>query len=191
MCRPGGSGLTPLSWVSPNFCGMTIILAVSPSKSLTFPLMIYVWNGPRHTFSLMMMASSTSASTGAAQDPASSPSGASPPLSGAVTAKPLLESNCDNHAIAQGTDSLSILLSQTTFIILPSVQVPVTSRTCLEDSDSSGMTRKTMSSSYPVISLTCTQRIMKPSGLVYHPPKPVRFSGWSTKSTSGRMGSLC
>ena len=30
---------------------------------------------------------------------------------------------------------------------------------------------------HPVISLTCTWRIMKPSGLVCHPPKPTRFSG--------------
>ena len=139
----------------------------------------------------MMMGSSTSSSIGAAQAPTSSPSGVSPPLSGAVKAEPLLESNWDNCTIAQGTDSLFISLSQTTFIILPSVQLCITSRTHLENLDSSGTMRNTTSSSYPAISLTCTQRITKPSGLVCHPPKPTRFSGWSMKSTSGKMGNLC
>ena len=63
----------------------------------------------------------------------------------------------------------SVYLSQMTFIILNSVQVPITSRTCLENLDFSGKMRNTTSSLYPVISLTCTWRMMKPRGLVSHP----------------------
>ena len=56
------------------------------------------------------------------------------------------------------------------------------------NSDSSGTTRNTTSSSYPVISLTQTCRIMNLSRLVHFLPHPTRFNGWLTKSTSGRTG---
>ena len=45
-----------------------------------------------------------------------------------------------------------------------------------------------MSSSYPVISCTCTCTITKPSGLVRFLPNPMRFIRWSTRSFSSRTG---
>ena len=98
------------------------------------------------------------------------------------------ESSCAICAMAQGIERWSISLSWMTFIILPIVQVPMIKRTLQPNSDSSGTMRNTTSSLYPVISLTCTCRIMNPSRLVHFLPNPTRFNGWSIRSTSGRTG---
>ena len=94
----------------------------------------------------------------------------------------------DTLTTAQGIESLSISPSLITLTILPSVQVPTTMGTCWENSDLSGTTRKTTSSSHPAISFTWTLNITKPSGWVLVPPTQARFRGWLTRSCSGSMG---
>ena len=126
--------------------------------------MISVWNGPKQTLSLIVTSSSTSSDW----------------VSALPEAKTAIlfwqESSCTILTVAQGMDRWSISLSRMTLIILPIVQVPMTKVTLHPNSDSSGTTRNTMSSSYPMISRTCTCRITKPSGLVLFPPNPTRFS---------------
>ena len=75
-----------------------------------------------------------------------------------------------------GMERWSISLSQITLIILPIVQVPTTKGTLHLNSDSSGTTRNTTSSSYPVIPHTCTHKMTNPSELVCFPPNPTRFN---------------
>ena len=58
--------------------------------------------------------------------------------------------------ITQEVDSQSSSLSLMTLTILPSVHIPITRGTCLKNSDSSGTTRKTTSSSASYESTECT-----------------------------------
>ena len=87
------------------------------------------------------------------------------------------ESSRTTLVVDHGVARLSILLSQMTLIILPIVQVPTTRGTLHLKSDSSGTTRNTASSSYPVIPHTCTCKMTNLSRLVCFPPNPMRFNG--------------
>ena len=81
-----------------------------------------------------------------------------------TTTVPHLLSKWEVLAITHEVDNLSKSLSFITFTILPSVQGRGTRGTHLENSDSSGITRKMTSSSYLAISVTCTCKIMKLRG---------------------------
>ena len=97
------------------------------------------------------------------------------PASGVTV--PCQHNKWEAHIITQDVDIPSSSLSLIALTILPSMHVPIMRGTCLENSDSSGTTRKTMSSSYPAISLTWTQKITRPRGLVLMPPNPIKFRG--------------
>ena len=109
-------------------------------------------------------------------------------LSLLVTAPHLMLRSLDACTTTQGGDNMSSLLSLIMFTTWQSVQVPITSGTHLEKSEPSGTIRKTMSSSYPTISLTWTLRMTNPNGQVRLPPNPTKCSGWSTRSSSGNTG---
>ena len=106
-----------------------------------------------------------------------------------TTTVPHLLNKWEALPITYKVDNLSSSLSFITLTILPSVQVPITRGTHLENSDSSGTTRKIMSSSYPVILVTCTCSIMKPRGWVLVPPNPSKLR--STRSPSSSTGNWC
>ena len=119
----------------------------------------------------------TSSSTSPSGDPLLAPStwvSALPEVGAAVLLQQ--ESSCAILTVAHGMERWSILLSQMTLIILPIVQVPMTKGTLHPNSNSSGTTRNTTSSSYPAISCTCMCRMTNPSGLVCFPPNPMRFN---------------
>ena len=78
--------------------------------------------------------------------------------------------------VNHGVERLSISLSWITLIILPIVQVPTAKGTLHPNSDSSGTTRNTVSSSYPAIPHTCMCKMTNLSGLVRFPPDPMRFN---------------
>ena len=106
------------------------------------------------------------------------------PNSGATV--PHWHKKCEARAIAQRVDNQSSSLSLMMLTIFPSVHISITRGTCLENLDSSGTTRKMTSSLYPAISLTWTQKITKPRGLVLMPPNPIKLRGLSMRSPSGR-----
>ena len=136
--------------------------------------MISVWNGPRRTLSHTV----TSSLMLPSGDPPLAPSTRVSAPSEAGTAMPnQQESSCATLIVDHGMVRLSISFSQMTLIILPIVQVPTTKGTLRPKSDSSGTTRNTTSSSYPVIPCTCTCKMTNPSGLVHFPPNPMRFNG--------------
>ena len=89
--------------------------------------------------------------------------GPSPEAPKSTTAVPHLFNKREAFAITHKVDNLSSSLSFITLTILLSMQVPIIRGTHLENSDLSGTTRKMMSSSYPVILVTCTHSITKPS----------------------------
>ena len=135
--------------------------------------MILVWNGPRrrlsHTVTSSLMLSSG--------DPPLAPSTGVSANSEVGMAMPnRQESSHANLVMDHGVARLSISLSQMTFIILLIVQVPTTRGTLCPNSDSSGTTRNTASSSYPVIPHTCMRKMTNPSGLLHFPPNRTRFS---------------
>ena len=149
---------------------------MSPRRGVTHPSMISIWNGPKQTLSLTMTSPSMSISWG----PLLAPSDWVSTLPRARTAVLFQqESNCTILTVAQGIERGSILLSQMTLIIRPILQVPMTKGTLRLNSTSS---------SYPAISYTCMCRIMNPSRLVHFLPNPTRFNGWSTRSSSSRIG---
>ena len=150
--------------------------------------MIWVWNGPSFMLSFMKMDLSISRSCEASDVVAPSSPGVllASPNSGAAV--PHQHNKCKAHAIVQEVENWSSSLSLMTLTILPSVHVPITRGMHLENSDSSGTTRKMMSSSYPTISLTWTCKVTKPRSLVLVPPNPIKFRGYSTRSPSGRTG---
>ena len=169
-CNPEGKGCTPQGWNSPAFKGVT---RVSPRRGLVLHLSIWVWNSPSLTLSFMKMSSSISwlcEDLGAAMGP-------SPAAPESTTAVPCLLNKQEALTITHGVDNLSSSLSFITLTILPSVQVLITRGTYLENSDSSGTTKKMMSLSYPVITVTCTHNIMKPRGQVLVPPNPTKLRG--------------
>ena len=136
--------------------------------------MISVWNGPKWTLSCTV----TSSSMFPSGDPPLAPStwvSAHPEAGAAVLLQQ--ESSYAILAVAHGMERWSILLSRMMLIILPIVQVPMTMGTLLPNSNSSGTTTNTMSSSYPAISRTCTCRMTNLSRLVCFPPNPTRFNG--------------
>ena len=135
--------------------------------------MISVWNGPRWTLSHTITSSSTLPSWG---PPLAPSTGVSAPSEVGTATPHQQESSRTTLVVDHGVESQSISLSQITLIILPIVQVPTTKGTLRLNSDSSGTTRITMSSSYPVIPHTCMCKMTNLSGLVHFPPNPMRFS---------------
>ena len=136
--------------------------------------MISIWNSPRQMLSHTITSSSTLLSRGPPLAPSTRVT--APTVAG--TAAPYQqESRCTNLALAHSKERRSISLSRITLITLPMVQVPTTKGTLHPNSDSSGTTRNTASSSYPVIPHTCMHRMTNPSGLVRFPPNPMRFNG--------------
>ena len=136
--------------------------------------MISVWNSPRWTLPHTI----TSSSMLPSWNPPLAPStGVSAPSDMGTAVPHQQESSHATLVVDHGMVRLFILLSQITLIILPIVKVPTTKGTLRPNSDSSKTTRSTASSSYPVISHTCTHKMMKPSGLVCFPPNPTRFKG--------------
>ena len=126
-------GHVPIGWASPTFRGVTIMWALSPSRGLTFLSIISVWNGPSFTLSLMVTGSSICLSGRSAHAPSR-------------TMVPL-DISLGAQTIAQEVDSPSSSPSLMMLMILPSVHIPITWGTHLENSDSSGTMKKTMSSS--------------------------------------------
>ena len=102
-----------------------------------------------------------------------------------VTVPHLMLRSLDTCTTAQGGDNMSSSLSLITFTTWPSVQMPITSGSHLENSEPSGTIRKMTSSLYPTISLTWTLRMMNPNGHIWLPPNPTKCSGRSTRSSSG------
>ena len=136
--------------------------------------MISVWNGPRQTLSRTITSSSMLPSGGPPLAPSTI---VSTPLEAGTAVPHQQESSRTTLIVDHSVERWSISLSQITLIILPIVQVPTTKRTLHPNSDSSGTTRNTVSSSYPAIPRTCTHRMTNPSGLVHFPPNPMRFNG--------------
>ena len=126
--------------------------AVSLSRGFTLYSRIWVWNGPSFTCFFTEMGSSIPLSVDLADEVWASSTPLTAPSPRSVV--PCLLSKHNVQVVAHGTDNLSISLSLITLMILQSVQVPNTKGTCLENSDSSGTMRKTMSSSYLVTSAT-------------------------------------
>ena len=131
--------------------------------------------GPSFTLSFMKISSSISWSCEA--------SDMVPPLSAGVllvspdsrALVPHWYNKCEACAIAQEVDHWSNSLSLMTLTIFQCVHISIMRGTHLENLDSSRTTRKTMSSSYPAISLTWTHKITKPRGLVLVLPNPIKF----------------
>ena len=151
---PGCKGCVPVSCVSPTLMGHTIMSAVSLSRGFTLHSRIWVWNGPNFTCSFTKMGLSIPLSVDSTDRvwTSSVPPTAPPPPPRSVI--PHLLSKHNIQVMAHRTDNLSISLSLIRLMILQSIQVPNTRGTCLENSDSLGTMRKTMSSSYPVTSAT-------------------------------------
>ena len=146
---------------------------VDPRRGFTRPSMISVWNGPRWTLSHTM----TSSSMLTSGDPPLAPSsGVSAPSAAEMAVPNQQESSHATFIVDHAMVRLSISLSWITLISLLIVQVPTTKETLCPKSDSSGTTRKTASSSYPVIPHTCTRKMTNLSGLVCTPPSPMRFT---------------
>ena len=164
MCKtynPRGKGHAPPGWDSLAFKGITITWVLSLRIGLVLHSRIWVRNGPSLTFSFMKMSSSISElceDLGVVAPPSMRPSLAAPE---STTTGPCLLNKWEALAITHEVDNLSNSLSFITLTILLSVQVPITRGTCLENSDSSGTTRKTVSSSYPVILETCTHKVLQ------------------------------
>ena len=129
---------------------------------------------PRWMLSRTIMSSSTLLSRGPPLAPSTQ---VSAPTVAGTAAPHRQESRHANLAVAHSMERWSISLSQITLIILPIVQVPMTKGTLRPNSDSSGTTRNTASSSYPAIPCTCMCRVTNPSGLVRFLPNPTRFNG--------------
>ena len=146
-CNPAGRGHTSPDLVSPTLKGVTMPWALLPMSGLTLHSSIWVWNGPNLTFSFMKTGLSRSQLAQGSSAVAPCSLGPSPATPGSSTTVPHRLNKQDVLTIAQGVESLSISLSLITLMILPSVQVPITIGTCRENSDSSDMTRKTLSSS--------------------------------------------
>ena len=136
--------------------------------------MISVWNGSRRTLSCTITSSSMLPSEGPPLAPSTR---VSAPSEVETAVHHWQESSRATLVVDHGMESQSISLSWITLIILPIMQVPTTKETLHLNSDSSGTTRNTASSSYPVIHHTCTCRMTNPSRLVCFPPNPTRFSG--------------
>ena len=108
--------------------------------------MISVWNGPRWTLSHTV----TSLSMLPSGDPPLAPSTkVSTPSEAGMAVPDRQESSCATLVVDHSVARLYISLSQITLIILLIVQVPTTKGTLRPNSDSSGPTRNTASSSYP------------------------------------------
>ena len=135
--------------------------------------MISIWNGPRQMLSHTITSSSMLLSGGSPLAPST---GVSTPSEVGTAMPNQQESSLANLIVDHGVERWPILLSQITLIILLIVQVPTTKGTLRPNSDSSGTTRNTTSSSYPAIPCTCTQKMTNPSGLVCFPPNPTRFN---------------
>ena len=135
--------------------------------------MISIWNGARQ----MLSHTITSSSMLLSRNPPLAPSTrvSAPTVAGTATPH-WQESRCANLTVAHSTERWSISLSQMTLIILPIMQVPTTKGTLCPNSDSSGTTRNTASSSYPVIPRTCMCRMTNLSRLVHFLPNPMRFN---------------
>ena len=143
-------------------------------RGFTHPSMISVRNGPRWTLSHTV----TSLSMIPSRDPPLAPSsGVSTPSEVGTAVPNQQESSCTTLVVDHGMARLSISLSWITLISLLIVQVPTTKGTLHPKLDSSGTTRNTASSSYPVIPCTCTHKMTNLSGLVCIPPNPMRFTG--------------
>ena len=136
--------------------------------------MILVWNSPRRTLSHTV----TSSSTLPSRNPPLAPSTrVSAPSEAQMTTPKWQESSHTTLVVDHGVARLSISLSQITLITLLILQVLTTKGTLHLNSDSSGTTRNTVSSSYPAIPYTCMHKMTNPSGLVCFPPNPTRFNG--------------
>ena len=135
--------------------------------------MISVWNSPRQTLSCTI----TSLSMLPSWDPPVARSTRVSAPSEVGTAVPnQQESSHATLVVDHGVVRLSISLSRMMLIILPIVQVPTTKGTLHPKSNSSGTTRNTVSSSYPVVPHTCMCKMTNPSRLVHFPPNPMRFN---------------
>ena len=136
--------------------------------------MISVWNYPRWTLSHTI----TSSSMLPSGDPPLAPSlGVSAPSEAGTAMPNWQESSRTTLIVDHSVARLSISLSWMTLIILLIVQVPTTKGILHPKLDSSGTTRNTASSSYPVIPHTCMCKMTNPSRLVHFPPNPTRFNG--------------
>ena len=135
--------------------------------------MTSVWNGPRQTLPHTITSSSMLPSGNPLLTPSTR---VSAPSEVGMAMPNRQESSHATLVVDHGMERWSISLSPITLIILPIVQVPTTKGTLCPNSDSSGTTRNTTSSSYPAIPRTCMRKMTNPSGLVRFLPKPTRFS---------------
>ena len=173
MWSPRGSSLDSHGQPS-TLNGVIITYNVSWRRGLSHPSTISVWNGPRWTLSHTM----TNLSMLPSDDPSLAPStGISAPSEVGTAMPNQQESSHATLVVDHGMERWPISLSWITLIILPIVQVPTTKGTLHPNSDSSGTTRNTASSSYPVILHTCMCKMTNLSRLVCFPPNPTRFNG--------------
>ena len=145
-CNPRGRGCTLLGWDSLAFKGITITWALPLRRGLVLHSRIVVWNSLSLTFSFMNMSSSIFELCEGSGVAAPTSAGPSPEAPEFITTVPHLLNKGEALTI---THKVSSLLSFITLTMLSSVQVPIMRGTCLENSDSSGTTRKMTSLSYP------------------------------------------
>ena len=150
--QPRGQRTHPIWLKLPYFQRHHHHMGTLPEKRLgpTFQYMGLEWPQPHvlsheDGFSHMKMGLSISGPHKDSEVVAPSFVGLSPPAPRSSSTVPCLLNKREALTIAHGVDNLSDSLSLITFTIYPSVQVPITRGMCLENSDSSRTTRKTMS----------------------------------------------
>ena len=147
-CNPGGRGHAPpprLSFPSPQGCHHNMGTFTNKWFDPALQFLDLEWSQSNILFHedwLVQVSTHGDSSAAAPCSVGPSPAAAAPGSSATV---PCWLNKQDALTIAQGVESLSISLSLIMLMILPSVQVPIMIGTHWENSDSSDMTRKTMS----------------------------------------------